>query len=379
MSDLDRPAARMLAQLERFRRRLILVAFVKRLPLSAAIAVSGALVAARIGGVQANGVLIALVTSALVASLAAASIAYRRTGRIVQVAATLDGRFGLANRLATALQFSGDDDGVASLISADADAALRGRRPQDVPFEAPRHLAWIVGGVAAVVVAAGLVGKSPADTDTSVSSRGVLGGAANASMSDGRRSLASTPAPSNVSAAAARVQQADPNGQRGIAPVRSNNAPAADDPLSRQTTVREAPTQSADSAADPRQARAADAARTPPGSSGAAAGRVGERRGSAASSAPRSEAPTARADLGGSVGANALRSTTTRAGGVRGTTADPSPTSDTDQRPITNRGGMTPAAAWDRAESAIEREHLPLDLRTYVRGYLVAIKSGGLP
>jgi hypothetical protein len=197
MSDLDRPAARMLAQLERFRRRLILVAFVKRFPLSAAIAVSGALVAARIGGVQANGVLIAVVTSALVASLAAASIAYRRTGRIVQVAATLDGRFGLANRLATALQFSGDDDGVASLIAADADAALRDRRPQDVPFEAPRHLAWIVGGVAAVVVAAGLVGKSPGDTDTSVSSRGVLGGAANASMSDGRRSLASTVAPSS--------------------------------------------------------------------------------------------------------------------------------------------------------------------------------------
>jgi hypothetical protein len=348
--------------------------------LSAAIAVSGALVAARIGGVQANGVLIALVTSALAASLAAASIAYRRTGRIVQVAATLDGRFGLANRLATALQFSGDDDGVASLIAADADAALRDRRPQDVPFEAPRHLAWIVGGVAAVVVAAALVGKSPGDTDTSVSSRGVLGGAANASMSDGRRSLASTVAPSNVSAAAAQVQQADPNGQRGIAPVRSKNAAAADDPLSRQTTVREAPTQSADSPADPRQARAADAARTPPGSSGAAAGRAGEGRGSAgASRAPRSEAPTARADLGGGVGANALRSTTTRAGGVRGTTADPSPTSDTDQRPITNRGGMTPAAAWDRAESAIEREHLPLDLRTYVRGYLVAIRSGGLP
>jgi hypothetical protein len=222
-----------------------------------------------------------------------------------------------------------------------------------------------------------LVGKSPADTDTSVSSRGVLGGVANASMSDGRRSLASTPAPSNVSAAAARVQQADPNGQRGIAPVRSNNAPAADDPLSRQTTVREASTQSTESAADPRQARAADAA---PGSSGAAAGRAGERRGSAgASSAPRSEASTARADLGGGVGANALRSTTTRAGGVRGTTADPLPTSDTDQRPISNRGGMTPAAAWDRAESAIEREHLPLDLRTYVRGYLVAIRSGGLP
>ena len=373
MSSGDPRAPGLLAQLELFRRRLILVAFVKRLPFSAAIAVSGAMVIARIGHLPLRDVLIALAIGSVVAALAVALIAYRRTGGLVHVAATLDMRFALANSVATALEFSGHDDSVARLIAADADVMLRRRRPQDLPFEAPRHFGWIAAALATVVVAFAFVGGPPSDGDVPVGSQGVLGAASDGSPSSGRSARASQlPAP-GPSDAAARVRPADAAVQRGSSPVTSNRAVDADDSVKRQTSLSESASQSAAGAGEPRRPLATDAARTPARPNGAGAGQTAGRGGLASANSG------SRGDLGGGAGADARRSTTGRAGGVRGTTADSPLTAAKEASAVGNRAARSPSAAWDRAESAIEREHLPLELRTYVHDYFVAIKSGGLP
>jgi hypothetical protein len=43
------------------------------------------------------------------------------------------------------------------------------------------------------------------------------------------------------------------------------------------------------------------------------------------------------------------------------------------------RAISTPLAAWNRAESALTHEPLPLELRNYVREYLIAIRPGSQP
>ena len=372
MSNLDPVAPRLLAQLELFRRRLVLVAFFKRLPFAAAIAVSGAVVIARTSHLPLTGALTAVLVGAIVAALSVALIAYRRTGDLVHVAATLDLRFGLANSIATAVEFANHDDSVARLIAADADVMLRRRRPQDLPFEAPRHLGWIAAGVVTVLVAFAFVGAPPDDRDIPVGSEGVLGGAATGSPSPGRGALASQSPTPGQSDPTARMQPADAAVRRDPAPAPSNKSANADDSMNRRTSVGESQSQSANRAGEPRRGRAPEPTRTPVGPNGAGAGPAAGRGGLADASS------ASRGDLGGGASVNALPSTTTvRAGGVRGTTAD-SPLTPAKAAAVGNRVAVSPSAAWDRAESAIEREHLPLEFRTYVHDYFVAIKAGGL-
>ena len=377
MSDLDGSRTPLIPQLERFRRRLILVALVRLLPVAAAIAVGAAVVLAQVARWGANGALMAAALSTGVASVVAAVIAYRRTGGLVQVAATLDRRFELANRLATAMAFAGDDDGMATLIAADAQVTLGRRRPQDVAFESPRHLTWIVVGTAAVVVASVFASQPSSDSDASVASQGVLGDTAPAAAASGR-ALASPPQTSSASEAA-RVQPADANAGRAAAASSAARKPGSLDEPASQSTSREAADRPAERDAESRRTPSIDPARTPAGANGASAGqRANDARSANANSASPNQAQQARGNLGGGAGANAVRSTTARAGGVRGD-ANLSATSPQERVALTPRAATTPSAAWDRAESAIEREHLPLDLRTYVRDYLVAIRSGGLP
>src|SRR5689334_5332243 len=136
--------------LRRFQRRLRLVAFVRALPLVTAVAGTGALAVARIASLSATAATLTLLVGVLAAMLASAVVARQRTG-LGHTAAAVDRRFGLANRIVTALECVGHEDAMSTLVVADAESALRRRRPQDVPFEAPRHLAWIITGFAAAV------------------------------------------------------------------------------------------------------------------------------------------------------------------------------------------------------------------------------------
>ncbi|HET9833132.1 MAG TPA: hypothetical protein VFP91_15530, partial [Vicinamibacterales bacterium] len=137
MCDSSRPDVKVVAGLGRFQRRLRLVAFVKALPLTAVVAATGALAVARIASLRPTVTAIALLVGVLAATLVSAVIARRHTG-LARTAAAVDRRFGLSNRIATALEYGGQDDAMSTLVVADAEAALRLRSPRDVPFEAPR-------------------------------------------------------------------------------------------------------------------------------------------------------------------------------------------------------------------------------------------------
>jgi hypothetical protein len=175
---------------------------------------------------------------------------------------------------------------------------------------------------------------------------------------------------------AARRAAAAADDRRATAQSASSKPTSLDQAGNRRPSAAESPAQIAAAAGEPTRNPATARASAEP--NGASAGGRGGRGQSAGEIASLNHAPSARGDLGGGVGVNARRSTTARAGGVRGTGAEPSTAQDGERAAAATRSSVAPVAAWGRAESAIEREHLPLERRTYVYDYLVAIKSGGL-
>jgi len=336
------------ALLRRFRRRLVLVAFVRTLPLAAVVATTAALAVARGAHLQPAAVATTLLIGLFIASLATASIAWRQTGRLGQTATTLDRRFGLANRVATALEFAGHDDDVSRLILADAERTLRRHESNELSFEAPTHLAWLL----TVVAAAGVlfVWTSPASSDTgeAVASQGVLGAVSTASPSSEKRSPTSMTANSAV-----------------IHTIEGAPRPQASD----STTHSE-----------PAATRPAEARRDPTGARGENSEFSTDRGQSRnAGDVSRNSVWGARAERGGSSASTELRTTVDGTGGVRGSSPQDGSASDKRQQAGDTSVTSTPLAAWDRAETALARDHLPVELRSYVRDYLIAIRPGNQP
>jgi len=376
MSDSRRPAVSVVAVLGRFQRRLRLVAFVKTLPLSVAVAAAGALAVARIAGLPPTVTAIALLVGVLAATLASAAIARRHTG-LGRTAAAVDRRFGLSNRIATALECRGHDDAMSALVVADAEAALCLRRPQDVPFEAPRHLVWIATLFAAAVAAFVLVGEPSTAREQLAPSEGVLGGSASASPANAKRTAASP-------AAAASASDANDTARRSMPAAPNDRGQRVESPQAASTneTADRLPGASSDTSS---ASERGGESRNPPGANttqttrpnGANSARQGGRDGAAsADGSSRSQAPAGR---GGAGTSSDVRATTDAAGGVRGTSTPDARASGDTLRAGARASDLTPAARWDRAESALAREHLPFEMRKYVRDYLVAIRTGSRP
>jgi len=372
MSDSTTPAAGMIAGLERFQRRLWLVAFVRAVPLAAAIATTAALAFARVAGLQPATTALAVLFGVLSAALAVAMMARRHTG-LAGTAAAVDRRFGLANRMTTALEFAAQDDGMSSLVVADAAAVLRLRRPQDVSFEAPRHLGWIVTGLAAAVATFFLLGGSSNAPEQVAASEGVLGGAAASASpaTEKRTTMASTAASENGTARRPSPAAASDRGR-----VESRQAVRSDEAAGRPSGARDVANSTAERAGQASQSSATGAPQSVR-ANGANSVTQGARAGSAnANGTAPSQALAGRGGAGTSAD---VRTTTDAAGGVRGTSPPDSRASGDTLRPATGSPALTTAARWDRAESALAREHLPLEMRNYVRDYLIAIRTGSRP
>jgi len=373
MSDPTTPAAGMIAGLERFQRRLWLVAFVKSLPLSVTVATAGALAVARSAGLQPTVTAIAVLFGVLAAALAAAVIARRHTG-LARTAAAVDRRFGLANRMTTALECAGQDDGMSSLVVADAGAVLSLRRPQDVSFETPRHLTWIVTGFAASVAAFFLLGGSSNAREQLSASEGVLRGGAAASPTGENRTTMSpaTAASANSTARRSVPAAATDQGER----VESRQAARRDEAADRVPGARDAASTASERAGALQQSSATDGSQSMRAN---AANSASQGARAASANANGSEPRQPQAGRGGAGASTEVRTTTDAAGGVRGASPpDRRATGDT-LRPRTSVPALTPVARWDRAESALAREQLPLEMRNYVRDYLIAIRTGTRP
>ena len=371
MSDSARPAAGIIAGLERFQRRLWLVAFLRTLPLAAAVATAAALAVARIGGLQPTVTAIAVLFGVLGAALAAALIARRHTG-LARTAAAVDRRFGFANRMTTALECAGQEDAMSSLVVADAAAVLRLRRPQDVSFESPRHFGWIVTGLAAAVAAFFLLGGSSNSREQLSGSEGVLGGSAASKSSASDKPSPTAAASANGTTPRSVPAAANDRGER----VESRQAARSDETADRLRGEHDAASRTSERTGESRQSSATGASQSTR-ANGANSAKQGARADSA--NANGSGPSQTQAGRGGAGASTEVRTTTDAAGGVRGTSSPDLRASGDTLRPDTGVPDLTPAARWDRAESALTREHLPLEMRNYVRDYLIAIRTGSRP
>jgi hypothetical protein len=366
------------AQLKRFQRRLIVVAFVRTLPAALTLGVLAALGIAWIGSWRSNAVTAAFTLGLAGAAVASALLARRLAGSIAHTAATLDRRFGLANRIATAWQFRAQTDRMSGLIMADANLALSSRRPQDLSFEPPRHLGWMLCGLAVALAAFALSGSFTNARRDRGSSQSVLKDIGSAPFSSNdTRAPSSTSMVSSESAARAG---ATAPGARREAATSSPSALTIPEGSGRSAVASAASTEPA--ARNPDESERVPATQAPNsagGGLGANAGRASDRKAASTVGAGSPNAlQTAPAELGGASGSVSARGSTASAGGVRG--GSTAGEHSDDARHITGaRATSTALATWNRAESALAHEPLPLELRSYVRDYLIAVRPGRQP
>jgi hypothetical protein len=366
------------AQLKGFQTRMIVVAFVRILPAALALGVLAALAVAWIGGWHWTAVATLLMGGIATALVASAFVARRLAGGIAQTAATLDRRFGLANRVATAWQFATESDQMSRLIVADATLALTNRRPQDLALERPRHLGWMLAGLAVALVAFALSGSSTNASRDGTSSQSVLKGVGSAPFSNSdKRAPSSAPARSGETARAAAAATAA--NLRRDAAESSTELASRDDRSGRSAVASSALTEASSRNGDVERVPATQTTIGADASQGASAGRATDRKPAPGPGAGSPNAlQAARAELGGASGSVLSRARTASAGGVRGgsTTGEHS---DDPQHITSNARAASALAAWNRAESALAHEPLPLELRNYVRDYLIAVRPGNQP
>jgi hypothetical protein len=371
-------APHFLSQLVRFERRLVLVAFVRYSPATVAIPALGVVGAVRLGRLSFVAATAVLLAGIAVASCVAAFVARWRVGSLARTAAALDARFGLSNRLATALQFSGAHDAVSALIVADASAALGHRQPQDLSFEAPRHLGWVAAGTVAVALGLALIGRPSNGSGEPVASEAVLNSGAGASASPDSRPTAAASANrvavsgGDVARSMAAGGDRQPSASQSSSSVRQSDTMPQRDAAGRTGSSTEgeqrraATTRPESNSALGSSGLAGNNAAGPAGVQATTAGGIGV------------QASSAKPTLGGGISSADPRGTTTRAGGVRGALPVDSGSIEK-QHELNGPANVTPAVAWDRAETALAREHLPIEWRSYVRDYLIAIRPGRQP
>jgi hypothetical protein len=341
----------LVTRLENLRRRATLVLFGQALCLSGGVSVliAEGLVA---GGAVHN--LLAAVwvaASATLLSAAAATIALRPGLR--DIAASIDARLDLQDRLVTALQFNTAADPFSQLVVRDACSRVTAFRASDaVPFALPRGVRPTAAAAAAVLAVMILATTevprwSPAGW-TGIGGPGITTDAAGAAA---RATGAAKP---QVNSAA-------------------GSSIAADNAIDRSSARQQTAADQTVATPQPAQARSLREVASP--SSGGA-----ERleRGSTARAGSTNTHTLANApNDAGVAGGAASTSYEQRGGGVvngarsprsTGTTAPPS---DDSRYRAAYRSGRA------AAESAVAQDRVPADLRSYVRDYFIAIRPIG--
>ncbi len=293
---------------------------------------------------------VAMAATAALLTAATATILLRPGLR--EIAASIDARLDLQDRLVTALQFNAAVDPFSQLVVRDAHSRVASIRPSDaVPFALPRIIR-ATSAAAAIVSAVMIVATaefprwSPAGS-TGFGSPGVTANAASAAGPAGNAAR-QQPNP------AAGASIAADSGTEGSSP---RQQPAADQ---REATTRSTPARSLNEIASP--------------SSG---GTERIERGSTSSGDTTStNTDTNTSDDTGAAGGAASTSYEQRGGGVANgarsarSTGTAAPPDDSTYRAAYQNGRAA-------AESAVGQDRVPADLRSYVRDYFVAIRPAG--
>lgn len=291
---------------------------------------------------------VAMAATATLLTAAAATILLRPGLR--DIAASIDARLDLQDRLVTALQFKAAVDPFSQLVVRDAHSRVASIRASDaVPFALPRSIR-AASAAAAIVSAVMIVATteiprwSPAGS-TGVGNPGVTANAAGAAGPAGD---------------AARQQ---PNPAAGASIVADNGTERS---AARQQTAAD----HSESTTRSPQARSLSEIASP--SSG---GTEQIERGSTASGDTSSTNTNSSGDTGVAGGA-ASTSREPRGGGVANGARNARPTG-TAAPPDDSTYRVAYQTGRAAAESAVEQNRVPADLRSYVRDYFVAIRPAG--
>jgi hypothetical protein len=208
----------------------------------------------------------------------------------------------------------------------------------------------------------------------------VLKGIASAPFaSNDKRAPSSTSVSSSESAARAAAATA-PDPRRDEAASSSTQLAARDEHSGRSSVANPAATEPSSRNGESDRIPAAQTTSSADAPHGASAGRASDRNAvTTVGTGSPNQLQTAPSELGGASGAVLSRGTSASAGGVRGGSTVGEHSDDPSHITGKARAISTPLATWNRAESALAHEPLPLELRNYVREYLIAIRPGSQP
>jgi hypothetical protein len=340
----------LVTRLRGLRRRATLVLFAQALCLSGGVSLLiGELLV--VGGMVHNVVTaVAMAATAALLTAAAATILLRPGLR--DIAASIDARLHLQDRLVAALQFNAAVDPFSQLVVRDAHSRVASIRAADaVPFALPRSIR-AASAAAAIVSVVTIVATTevPRWSRAGRTGFGGPGVTVNGAGAEGSASSAARQQPNS----SARASIAAANGTERSS---ARQQPAADQP---EATTPSTQAQSLSEIASP--------------SSG---GTERLERGSTTGGGNTStKTDTNTSDHAGVAGVAASTSYEQRGGGVAngtrsarstGTTALP----DNSTYRAAYRSGRA------AAESAVGQDRVPADLRSYVRDYFVAIRPAG--
>jgi hypothetical protein len=380
----DALAAAFVSSLRPFRRRLRWSLFARSAAVSGAIAF-GLLNVVLLTVPPARTAAIPGWAGALALAMAAAwAVTLMRTPSLHETAATLDRDLQLQDRCVTAAQYAGASDAASALVVRDAVARLEGLSPALLPLRIPASRYWLTAVLAA---SAGLAGPL---LQGSVTPDAAIGGGTDSGRTTGLHnpdSRSPSDARSAVAAIDAPMSEAPPEDQQGS----TAKTPAGEAREPRPGSERAArpeeiasrsgqhgTAEPAANARDETRTNGADGERassTRPPASADAPGRGGAGEGADRPARPSDSLSAAgRGGRGRGVGDGA-------AGGVAGGAVLPS-------AGRVNASGLGAAetrdtaayrAAYARAEAALAREPIPPQLRSYVRGYFLAIRPEAAP
>lgn len=314
-----------------------------------------------------------LAIAAAVALIATAATTVARAPTLSTVAADLDVRLALADRLSTAVRMLSRGDAVAGAIVKDAAARLSSPAVTDaLPYRAhPRAgLAWLAALACAVLWAAGPSSASRT-TRAGDSGRTIASGAAVANP-DAPVSRETAPSP-DAPAVAPRVPEAAAPATAG-ADARRRDAGASDDRPSGDSA---AATRAAQTGTNPAPSEAPAPGRRGGRSDSAESGRAGA--GSEASTAGAGRSAPAAATAARAGGAPATGAVSNGAGGVRRGTLTAAEGADVRPTSGARVSAAMLAAARANAEAAIAHDDIPPRHRAYLRDYYRAVSTVSQP
>lgn len=338
----------LVTRLKALQRRATLVLFAQAfcLCVAASVLIGEALV---VGGAV-HSMVAAVAMAATAALLAAVAATMVLRPRLSDIAALIDARLHLQDRVVTALQFNTAIDPFSKLVVRDAHARVAAVRASDaVPFTVPRRIRAAVGA-AAVVSAVMIVATTEAPRWSRTGWTG-FGGAGVAPNSSGVAAPAS------------------------IATARQQNAVAgsaiATDNQTERSSARQQPDANQTGATEPSVQSSSSREASPSSDGTGRLERGSTSRGDTTSTSTGANTP---GDAGVAGGA-ASTSYEQRGGGVANGARSARATDTATPGDSTYRAAYRSGRA--AAESAVAQDRVPADLRSYVRDYFVAIRPAG--